>query len=538
MNKRSDLPIGLIAGFWLRLSHWPIISLMLILGALNVFSFAPFGYWPVQIIGIALLFSLVIQPQIKANPKRAAWFAWAYSFSWIFCCTSWLLVAMTRYGDLPATLAVAALALLSGALAAYAALSIWLGLWLQRRLSLSDSSLLTLIFPALWMLNEWLRGWVVTGFPWSISGYAYTHSILAGFAPVFGVYGISFVSALLSGMLAWLCISRLKKSHVFAYILAGSFIFGLGALLQTVQWTRPVGQPLSVRLLQGNVAQDLKFDPEHLKESVQLYRDMLTAAPADLIVTPETAFPILTSQLPADFLPRLNAYAQQTQSALLLGIVVQDGADRYTNSLLGFAPLYADRAYRYDKHHLVPFGEFIPFGFRWFVRMMNIPLGDLSTAGILQPPMAVRDQFVMPDICYESLFGEEIASQLADQISSKRPVATILLNASNLAWYGDSIAMPQHLQFATMRVLETGRPWLSATNTGATVVVDAHGQIKAQLPVLTQATLQSTVQGYSGMTPYIFWGNRGILLLVFAILLVTCWMSRRAVAKSSFVVDL
>ena len=145
--------------------------------------------------------------------------------------------------------------------------------------------------------------------------------------------------------------------------------------------------------------------------------------------------------------------------------------------------------------------------------MMQIPMGDLSTAGMLQAPMAVGDQFVMPDICYESLFGEEIAAQLAHQQSSGQPMASILLNASNLAWYGDSVAMPQHLQFAQMRVLETGRPWIGATNTGATVVLDAHAHVQAQLPHLQRGVLQAAVQGYGGMTPYIRWGNLGILIL-------------------------
>jgi len=504
---------------------------MLSVGALNVFSFAPVGFWPLQIVGMALLFALLLRPQIKAVPKHASWLAWAYSFAWIFSCTSWLLVAMVRYGDLPMPLAVFALALLSGALAIYAALSVWLGLWMQRRWHLSDAQLVLIVLPSLWMFNEWLRGWVLTGFPWSISGYAMTNTLLAGFAPVVGVYGLSFLAALMSGIVAWLVVSGCKpRRRAFATI--GIFlIFGVGSGLQTIHWTQASGKPISVRLLQGNVDQDMKFDPEYLNASLALYRNMLTTAPADLIVTPETAFPLLTSMLPQDFLPRLNAYAQQTHSALMLGVVVQDGPGRYTNSLLGFSPLHAERAYRYDKHHLVPFGEFVPFGFRWFVHMMNIPLSELSTPDQMQPPMAVRDQFVMPDICYESLFGEEIAVQLSHQMATHQPVATILLNASNLAWYGDSFAMPQHLQFAQMRVLETGRPWLGITNTGSTVVLNADASVNAQLPHLTRATLESTVQGFSGITPYIFWGNRGILVLVLFILLVTCWFSQRKARK-------
>ncbi|MFZ6755288.1 apolipoprotein N-acyltransferase [Undibacterium sp. Dicai25W] len=521
-----------VSGWWSQLSFRQALCLMLCVGALNIFSFAPIGMWPVQIAGMALLFALLSQHQVNSVLRRAAWLAWAYSFSWIFSCTSWLLIAMVRYGDLPIPLAVAALALLSAGLAMYAALSVWFALWLQRRWRISNDKLVLIILPALWMLNEWLRGWVLTGFPWSISGYALSNTMLAAFAPILGVYGLSFLSAVLSGIFSWIIISRFKKQRLVLGSIAFALIFGAGALLKNVHWTQATGKPISVRLLQGNVEQDMKFDPAYLNASLELYRKMLTAAPADLIVTPETAFPLLTSMLPQDFLPRLNAYAQETHSALMLGVVVQDGEARYTNSLLGFSPLHADRAYRYDKHHLVPFGEFVPFGFRWFVHMMNIPLSELSVPDQMQSPMAVRDQFVMPDICYESLFGEEIAAQLSHQIASHLPVATILLNASNLAWYGNSFAMPQHLQFAQMRVLETGRPWLGVTNTGSTVVINADSSLKAQVPHLTRATLESSVQGYSGTTPYIFWGNRGILGLVFFILLTTCGLSQRAARKS------
>ncbi|MFZ6846868.1 apolipoprotein N-acyltransferase [Undibacterium sp. RuRC25W] len=533
MSSPSRGKTGMLPNLLARMSYWQTFVLMLVAGSLTVFSFAPFGLWPLQIFGMALLFSQLAQPQIKEVPRRAAWLAWAYSFSWLFACTSWLLIAMVRYGGLPIPLAVAALALLCTGLAAYAALSTAVGLWMQRHWQLSEATLLVVVFPGLWMLNEWLRGWVLTGFPWSIAGYAYTNTVLAGFAPVVGVYGLSLLSAVLSGIVAWLAISAYSRTRLIVAATLTLSIGGAGALLQIVQWTHPTGKPLSVRLLQGNVEQDMKFDPAHLNESLLLYRDMLTAAPADLIVTPETAFPIVTSALPQDFLPRLNAFAQQTHSALLLGLVIQDGPERYTNSLLGFSAQHASQAYRYDKHHLVPFGEFIPFGFRWFVRLMQIPMGDLATAGILQPPMAVKDQFVMPDICYESLFGEEIASQLEHQMSSGQPVASILLNASNLAWYGDSVAMPQHLQFAQMRVLETGRPWLGATNTGSTVIIDTHAQIQAQLPNLQRGTLQASVQGYGGATPYIVWGNWGILLLALFGVMGACGWSHRVAQSSS-----
>jgi len=238
----------------------------------------------------------------------------------------------------------------------------------------------------------------------------------------------------------------------------------------------------------------------------------------------------------------------------MLGLGVQDGPERYSNSVLGFGPAYAQQAYRYDKHHLVPFGEFVPFGFRWFVQMLKIPLGDFSGAGLLQAPMRVKDQWVMANVCYEDLFGEEIAEQLKSQTDQqgtqistqlstqlsaqaselnshpaavKPGVASILLNVSNLAWYGDSIAIPQHLQISQMRVLETGRPMLRSTNTGATAVILPGGEIVSQLKALTQDSLSVRVQGMQGMTPYILWGNFGILSVILVLIWSVYWTVRK-----------
>ena len=192
-----------------------------------------------------------------------------------------------------------------------------------------------------------------------------------------------------------------------------------------------------------------------------------------------------------------------------MGIPLSDGPQQYANSAIGISSSGNVQPYRYDKHHLVPFGEFIPFGAHWFVDMMHIPLGDFSRGAALQAPFAVRDQQVLPNICYEDLFGEEIAAQL----SNGKQQATILLNMSNIAWFGDSIALPQHLQISQMRSLETGRPMLRATNTGMTAVVDARGRVAAVLDPFTRGVLAATVQGYEGLTPYSRFGNWPVVLL-------------------------
>ncbi|MDE2427678.1 MAG: apolipoprotein N-acyltransferase [Burkholderiales bacterium] len=514
-------------------------------GGLNVLSFDPVGWWPVQCLSLAFLFSLILRERPSDDTTAAAvftrrqigWLAWSYSFSWLFGTISWLLIAMTRYGDMPVGMSLLALALLTAFLAMYAGLFGVTTHWLRQRWQTSAATTGLLLMPALWTLGEWLRSWLLTGFPWTISGYAHTSSPLAGYAPLIGVLGVGWLNAVLAGLLALAWRAGMATRHgeskttwrtpVAVLIVGATLLFGIGQGLRQVAWTQPHGAPISVSLLQGNVAQDVKFDQEHLNESLSLYHDMILAAPADLVATPETALPMLSSQLPVDYLPLLNAFAQRSGSAVLIGLGVHDGGSRYSNSLLGFSPLHQARAYRYDKHHLVPFGEFVPLGFRWLVDMMKIPLGDFSSAGIAQAPMAVRDQFVMPNICYEDLFGDEIAQQLFAQNASSGPVATILLNASNMAWYGDSFAIPQHLQLSKMRVLETGRPMLRATNTGATAVIDVGAGLVAELPPLTRGTLRATVQGRSGMTPYVMIGNAGVLILVLLSIAVAWWMARQ-----------
>lgn len=485
-------------------------------GAANVLAFAPFGLWPLQIATLALVFWLVLQAQ---TVRHSALTGWAYGFGWVVACVHWLYVSMHDYGGLPGWMAVLAVALLALAMGVFAALAMGGAKWLMRRWSASAGIAALLILPATWTLAEWTRGWFATGFPWASSGYAHTGGPLAGFAPIVGVYGLAWLSALIAGCIALLPARKLPLALTAVLVATG---FGLKA----VDWTSAHGQPISVRLLQGNVPQEMKFEPEQLEATLSLYHDMITSKPADLIATPETAVPMLSSQLPPDYLDLLKNYAQRSGSHLMLGIPVSDGPRRYANSAVGISPAPDAETYRYDKHHLVPFGEFIPLGARWFVEMMNIPLGDFTRGDVLQEPFAVGDQWVLPNICYEDLFGEEIAAQLAADRTSGRPQATVLLNMSNIAWFGDSVALPQHLQISQMRALETGRPMLRSTNTGATAVIDPKGKVVAQLPPFERGSLTASVQGYRGLTPYSLIGNAipvGLALLMLGI----AWLIHR-----------
>jgi apolipoprotein N-acyltransferase len=250
---------------------------------------------------------------------------------------------------------------------------------------------------------------------------------------------------------------------------------------------------------------------------------MITEKRADLIATPETALPLLASQLPHGYLDQLESFANGQQSKLLIGVPWTTAPGIYLNSVIGIG---GDDEYRYDKHHLVPFGEFIPMGFRWFVDMMKIPLGDFGRGDLQQPPFQVKDQWVLPNICYEDIFGEEIGAQLSAAADRNTPVPTVLLNLSNIAWFGDTISLPQHLQVSQMRALELGRPMLRATNTGATAVIDERGRVVAQLPPFTRGTLEASVQGTEGLTPYARIGN-GLPVGLVAGVVAMLWLRSR-----------
>jgi apolipoprotein N-acyltransferase len=498
-----------------RGTAWPMLWAALA-GALSLFSFAPFGAWPLQFVLLAFLF---YQVGMDTSVRRAAWIGWAFGLGWSVAGMHWLYIAMNRFGGLAAPLAALAILLLGAYMGLFAAFASGAAAWLRRRWSLPVASFLLLVLPVTWGLSEWMRGWVFTGFPWAASGYAHAASPLAGFAPLAGVYGIGALVALCGACLAML---TQRARWPALGLLAALMAAGLG--LRQIDWTRPHGKPISVRLLQGNVAQGEKFEAAHISRALALYRGMITAAPADLIATPETAIVLFPQQLPPDYLAGLAQFARDTGSSLMYGIPLSDGPLRFSNSVAGVGP--AGQAYRFDKQHLVPFGEFVPTGFRWFVDMMQIPLGDFTRGPTVQPPFAVKDQRVLPNVCYEDAFGEEIAGQIR---ASTAP-ATMLLNVSNLAWYGESVAIPQHLQISRMRALETGRPMLRSTNSGATAVIDAKGRVDALLAPYTRGVLAATVQGMEGTTPYIRFGNLLFLVLA-ALALGAAWISGKKFRK-------
>ena len=469
-------------------------------------AFAPFALQPVAFFSLAFL----IHQWIVATPRRCAALGFWFGFGLYGAGTSWVYVSLHQFGGMPAALAGFA----TVAFCAFLALFPAAAGWLQARVPASPAARACLLIPAAWVLFEWLLVWIFTGFPWLALGTAAVGWPLQGYAPLGGVYALSFVTVSVAGML-WLILRQEPKARFVALVLV---VLAAGEALRRVPWTAPTGEPVSVALLQGNIEQEMKFRPERYARIQETYARLAEDTKARLIVLPETALPRFYHQLaPAD-LARLDAAAKRNGGDLLLGVPYLAARDTYFNSVvtLGASPRQV-----YHKVHLVPFGEFIPPGFGWVLRWLSIPLSDFSRGAPDQPPLAVAGQRIAVNVCYEDAFGDEIARRVAE--------ATLLVNLSNVAWFGDSLAPAQHLQIARMRAIETGRMHLAATNTGISAAVDRDGRVLARLPQFAEGRLEVAAQGYSGVTPYMRlrdWPVVLLSLLIFAAFIVKARRSR------------
>lgn len=478
----------------------------LLLGATGVLAYAPLGWFALIWLALGGLFGLL---GACVTVREGARVGAAFGFGMFIVGVSWVYVSLSVFGGMPAPVAALATFLFCAVLALFPALAGALfvrfapAAWLPR----------ALLFAALWVLAEWLRGWVLTGFPWLAVGYSQAPpSPLAGFAPLFGVYGVSLFCALLAALIhevfrRWLAAESCGVATGWRWLrwcpalplLTVALILSLGGLLRDVRWSEPQGEPVSVALLQGNVPQDLKWRPEKFTESLRTYYRLALEHPAQLTVLPETALPAFLDQVPGEYLDELKKLATRQQGDLLFGIALGDSANGGRDYANGAVSIGSSPPQQYSKSHLVPFGEFVPPGFGWFLRLAQIPMSDFTPGAKTQAPLQIAGQRVAVNICYEDAFGEEIIRAL--------PAASLLVNLSNVAWFGDSLAPAQHLQIAQLRALESGRMMLRATNTGMTAIVGADGLVQAVLPPFTRGALVGEVRGYAGTTPFVRWGN-------------------------------
>lgn len=487
-------------------------------GGLCVPGFAPVGWFILPIVALAVLVWLITDLR---SARAAAWTGFAFGLGLFMFGVGWVYVALHRFGGMPFWLAGPATLLFAAFLSLYPAVACALAAPLRQRWQLIG-------LPAAWALTEWARGWVFTGFPWLAVGYSQVPaSPIAGWAPVLGVFGASFFTVLAATGAAL----AIRKTRRGLGLLALAAALSSGALLTGIPFTEPAGAPVSVTLVQGNVAQDLKFREDTLLRSLMAYREAVAGAASRLVILPETALPLLLHEVSAEYLDSIRSLAVRNGADVVVGVFENDppGSDRYFNSVVSFG---ASESQRYRKHHLVPFGEFIPLKTvlapvinEW----LHIPLSDQTRGPARQTPLAIGGQRVAINICYEDVFGEEIVRQLPD--------ATLLVNVSNDAWYGESWAAEQHRQISQMRARETGRWMLRATNTGVTAAIDETGAVRRELPQFTEGTLTVDAQGRTGVTPYVRWGNGPVTTLSGVLLAAAVWRGRHRRLTSSVPLD-
>jgi apolipoprotein N-acyltransferase len=538
----TDLPAS-------RKSLIVIYLLSLLAGYAQAISIAaPWNGQPLWWLQMLSLAALVMLLERTATARQAALVGWLFTLAWLCGTVWWLFISMHVYGGLAAPLAVLAVVALCGFLALYYAAACYFYKRF-RQIAIINPAWGAIIFAAAWMLAELARDSWFTGFPWGAGGYAHVDGPFSLLASLIGVYGLG---ALVTWIAAWV-IQGFQWLHgpanwykglmgcLWLGLVTVALIFYLppahersiiptwgfekspprSTTAEEVRMRKsaaedqvqkliakakevPVSAGIEITLLQGNIPQGEKFEPSTgIKASLDWYQQQLALNTTTLVVTPETAVPLLPRQLPEGYWEAIQKRYAAGNQAALIGIPLGDFERGYTNSVLGLKPNQA-QPYQYDKHHLVPFGEFIPPLFKWFTQMMNIPLGDFNRGAVGQSSFEWAGQRWAPNICYEDLFGDELARRFVDE----KTAPTVMVNVSNIGWFGNTVAIDQHLQISRMRALELGRPMVRATNTGATVIINHLGEVTHSLPRHTRGVLVGEVQGREGITPYAWWAGR------------------------------
>ena len=504
---------------------------------MGVFAFAPFYAWPIALVSLVALFALWHK---AASAKQAALVGFIWGMGLFLAGASWLYVALHVYGNMPAPLAALSIFLFCCYLSLYPALACLVAYKLRSNSDRGSSQnqpmvALLLIMPACFVAAEHLRGRVVTGFPWLVEGYSQTPgglvvAPLSGYAPIFGAFGISWLLAITAGagvlLIKPLLGTTISRGRMLILCMSIVLIWAAGIALSQIDWSAPSGAPLKVALVQGNIDQQLKWREDQRAATLDNYFELVKDVTAKLIVLPETALPVFLDEIPTDYLAALKLRAEKNGGDLIMGVPIAqrgnltDTAYTYANAAIsmGVSP-----SQRYDKVHLVAFGEFMPPLFSWAYNWLKIPLAGFTPGPQTQAPMRVSGHFVAVNICYEDTFGYEIARPL--------PEAELLVNIANMAWYGHSLAADQHAQFSQMRAMETSRWMLRSTNTGLTAAINERGEMVKSLPQFTRGVLQVEAIPRQGITPYVRWREGPVLIGLAVALLASFFIRRRATAK-------
>lgn len=499
---------------WITRAGWPGHLIALGAGALTPLALAPFAIWPLALLSIAL-FYLGLR---ELTPRQAALRGWCYGVALYLAGSGWIYVSIHDYGAASPLLAGGLTLAFCAAVALFFALPAWLWARYLRRPRPGVAE--ALAFAALWLAQEAFRGWFLTGFPWLYAGYSQLDGPLRGLAPLGGVWLLSFVLALTAALLCNLL--QLRRQHL-ALASGLTLLLGPWLLAQALNehaWTHAKGEPLRVAAIQGNVEQNLKWDPDALEAQLALYRDMtLASPPAELIVWPETAVPVL-KEYAEGYLAVMARIASDRQAALITGVPLRQvnaaGERRFYNAIT----VLGEGQGTYLKQKLVPFGEYVPLQdlLRGLIAFFDLPMSDFARGPAQQPLLQAKGLRLASYICYEAVYPE-FAAELARD-------SDLLLTISNDTWFGRSIGPVQHLQMAQMRALEAGRWMIRATNNGISVLIDPQGRIQSRIPPFEAAILYGEVQAMQGHTPYLRFGSQPLAIVAALIVLATLLANR------------
>ena len=471
-------------------------------GALLALAFSPVNFYLFAVLSPAVFFYFLL----PTTTRQAAWLGWWFGMGFFGMGVSWGFIAIYVFG-LSSIFVSTVLTLIGiSIMAAYIALQGYLSVSFIQKIKLKNKTVILLIvFPLFWALLEWFRGWFLTGFPWLSLGYSQTGSFLAGYASVLGVFGVSWLTALSASLL--LIFFLYKNNNRVIVLFCFIFIWFAGAGLSEINWTKIQGKPIKVSLVQGNVEQSNKWDPDQIEKRKKAYLSLTQKHwSSDLILWPENSLTAFHHNLEKDFLVPLAKQAKENNTDIILGLPVLDREkDQYFSSLISIG----ESTQFYHKNHLVPFGEYVPLAsvLRGLIAFFDLPMSGFTPGRYEQKLLTAAGQKIAPTICYEDAFGEDLIRFL--------PEATLLLNASNNAWYGDSFAPHQHVQISQMRALETGRDMMRVTTNGVSALINYKGKIVSRSPQFKSHVVTGMAQPRIGATPYVGWGNSFILWIIF-----------------------
>ncbi len=493
--------------------------LALLAGAILTLAFAPFFIFPLAILSPALLLAL----WLHLTPKQAFLRGWLFGLGLFGTGVYWVFISIHTYGNASILLAGFITSVFIAFLALFPA---YCGYLLNRYFPYPTEAKIIFAFSSIWLLLEWIRSWLFTGFPWLLLGDSQIYSPLKGYAPIMSVYGVSLVVLLSSGLLVNSVIKAHKhhyKSMVLNLLLIGTlWITGYG--LSFLSWTKPQGSPIQVSLIQGNIDQGVKWSDDHLASTLKLYHKLTQENwGSKIIIWPENAIP-LSLQNAMPFVDKLGEEAKDNKATLITGIPIQNGNENnYFNAVIAVGHDFNF----YLKQRLVPFGEYTPFA-NYLTKVMdhfNIPMSSMVPSNRKTKPLYAQGIEIATFICYEIAFPELVKLQ-NDNIG-------ILLTVSNDAWFGHSIASSQHMAMAQMRAIELARPVLFVSNTGITSIIRPNGTIQSSIPAFQTAVLTDKVQAMTGKT---LWQKRGmdsLLLMAISFLIISIKSQRKAKKKAS-----